>query len=76
MMGFLKPLTAEDRDAKEQRDLAKFRAKFRASSKIGGLQESRNRKASTRAPYLGSFIVSGYTVKLKPTAAAQKVKSV
>ncbi len=74
MMGFLKPLTAEERDAKEQRDLAKFKADS-AAKQAANAEASKKAATGKRPPGRPRKLVSDFTVKLKPTAAAQKVKS-
>ncbi len=73
-MGFVKPLTAEELLAKEQRDLAKFESDT-AVEQAAAAEASKKAAAQKRPPGRLGKLLPDYTVKLKPTAAALNDKS-
>ena len=71
MMGFLKPLTEAEKLAKEQRDLAKFKAD--CAAKQAADAEAIKKAAATKRPQgRPRKLVPDYIVKLKPTAVQLK----
>ena len=71
MMGFLRPLTDAERLAKEQRDLAKFKADAGAKQ-VADAEASKKAAATKRPQGRPRKLVPDYTVQLAPKAVALK----